>query len=82
MGDFTDAKGRTKKRYPHHLVTTPYEKLKSLPDSAHFLRPGLSFEQLDAVAYAASDLHAAQALNRARDQLFRILLSLCPPSAA
>ena len=76
--DVTDAKGRIKKRYPHHLVTTPYEKLKSLPDSAQFLRPGLSFERLDAIAYAASDLQAAHALNRARDLLFR----LCAPSAA
>ena len=75
-------KARIKKRYPHHRVTTPYEKLKSLPDSAQFLRPGLSFDQLDAIAYAASDLHAAQALNCARDQLFRLLHRFCAPSAA
>ena len=80
--DVTDAKGRIKKRYPHHLVTTPYEKFKSLPDAAQFLRPGLSFDQLDAIAYAASDLHAAHALNRARDQLFRLLHRFCAPSAA
>ena len=73
VGQFT--KGRSQ-------VTTPYEKLKSLPDSAQFLRPGLSFDQLDAIAYAASDLDAAQALNRARDQLFCLIHRLCAPSAA
>ena len=45
--DIRDARGRIKKRYPHDQVTTPYEKLKSLPDAAQFLRPGLSFAQLD-----------------------------------
>ena len=80
--DVSDAKGRIKKRYPQHLVTTPYEKLKSLPNAAQFLRPGLSFDQLDAIAYAASDLQAAQALNRARDHIFRLIHRLFAPSAA
>ncbi|MDE0034236.1 MAG: integrase [Deltaproteobacteria bacterium] len=80
--DIPDAKGRIKKRYPHDPVTTPYEKLKSLPDSAQFLRPGLSFAQLDATAYAASDLQAAHALNQARDQLFRLIHRLSAPSVA
>ena len=79
--DTPDAKGRIKKRYPHHLVTTPYEKLKSVPDAACYLKPGLSFAQLDAQAYAVSDLEAAQALNRARDQLFQSMHRLSTPAA-
>ena len=80
--DVSDSKGRIKKRYPHDPVTTPYEKLKSLPDAAHYLRPGLSFAQLDAIAYASSDLQAAQAVIHARDQLFQLIHRLCTPSAA
>ena len=54
--DTVDPKGRIKKRYPQDQVTTPYEKLKSLPNAAHYLRPGLSFAQLDASAYASSEV--------------------------
>ena len=69
--DEVDAKGRVRKRYPHANVMTPYEKLKSLPNAAACLKPGTSFDQLDAVAAAAmSDNDAARALNQARDRLF------------
>jgi hypothetical protein len=33
----------------------PYEKLKSLESAKDFLKPSLSFEQLDKVAYRVSD---------------------------
>ena len=65
-----DARGRVRKRYPHADVMTPYEKLKSLPGAAACLKPGTSFDQLDAVAAAMSDNDAAHALNQARDRLF------------
>ncbi len=65
-----DAKGRVRKRYPHANVMTPYEKLKSLPDADACLKPGISFDQLDAVAAEMSDNDAARALNQARDRLF------------
>ena len=67
----TDAKGRQRKRYPYQLMMTPYEKLKSLPDAQRFLKPGVSFEQLDALARAISDNQAAQQLNVARTKLFK-----------
>ena len=70
-----DAKGRVRKRYPHANVMTPYEKLKSLPGAAACLKPGISFDQLDAVAAAMSDNDAARALNQARD---RLLASIDP----
>jgi len=69
----TDAKGRQRKRYPYQLMMTPYEKLKSLPDAPHFLKPGITFEHLDALAGSISDNEAAQRLNDARTALFTII---------
>jgi len=69
----TDPKGRQRKRYPYQLMMTPYEKLKSLPDAQQFLKPGISFAQLDALASAISDNDAAQHLNDARANLFNIV---------
>lgn len=67
----TDAKGRQRKRYPYKLMMTPYEKLKSLPDAAQYLKPGISFQNLDALAQAISDNDCAQHLNDARARLFK-----------
>ena len=67
----TDRKGRTRKRYPFENVTTPYLKLKSLDGAQRYLRPGVTFEQLDSAAVALDDLAAAQLVNAARNQLFR-----------
>jgi len=69
----TDAKGRQRKRYPYKLMMTPYEKLKSLPHAEQFLKPGISFQSLDAQACAISDNEAAQRLNEARTTLFRTI---------
>lgn len=67
----TDAKGRQRKRYRFQDMMTPYEKLKSLPEPERFLKPGRSFEALDAYVAATSDNHAAEQLNQARDRLFQ-----------
>jgi transposase InsO family protein len=71
----TDAKGRQRKRYPYKLMMTPYEKLKSLPQPEQFLKPGITFLQLDAQASAVSDNEAAQRLNNARTILFRTIFN-------
>ena len=68
-----DAKGRVTKRYRDSDVMTPYDKLKSLDNAERFLNPGVTFDQLDALAHAVSDLEAAHALNDARDALFRAI---------
>ncbi len=68
-----DAIGRLRKHYRDRDVATLYEKLKSLPNAARWLKPGGSFEHLDTVAYAHSDLDAARAVNAARDELLRAL---------
>ena len=70
-----DAKGRQRKLYRQADLQTPYEKLKSLPAAASYLRPGVSFAALDRQAYAQSDHEAAQALHAARDALFAQLRS-------
>lgn len=67
----TDAKGKERKKYRYEQMMTPYEKLKSLPDAASRLKPGVTFEQLDATASKMSDNDAAAALNKARQQLFQ-----------
>jgi len=64
----TDEKGKEKKVYPYKNMKTPYEKLKSLPEAASYLKQGVTFEQLDAIAYKISDevmntLHKGKAVN-------------------
>jgi hypothetical protein len=71
----TDAKGRQRKRYPYKLMMTPYEKLKSLPLAEQFLKPGITFQQLDAQASAMSDNETAQRLNDARATLFKTIFN-------
>ena len=71
----TDAKGPQRKRYPYKLMMTPYEKLKSLHLAEQFLKPGMTFQQLDAQAKAMSDNDAAQRLNDARAMLFKIIFN-------
>ena len=65
--------GRIRKRYPYANVATPYGKLKSVDDAERFLKPGVSFDELDAFAAAVSDLDAAAAVNAARAELFRAI---------
>ena len=68
-----DAKGRRRKLYRYEDMMTPYEKLKTLPGAADSLRPGMTFEQLDAIAMAISDNAAARQLNDARQTLFQTI---------
>ena len=69
----TDSKGKQRKRYPYQSLMTPYEKLKSLPDADQYLKPGITFEILDAIAYQQSDNEAADELQKARRQLFKTI---------
>ncbi len=71
--EHVDDDGRIRKRYPHDHVQTPYERFKSLDGAARLLKPGVTFDELDAAAYAMSDLAAMRRVNRARDELFRAI---------
>lgn len=65
-----DDKGRQRRRYPYQAMNTPYEKLKALPDAAQYLRPGITFQQLEHQALSMTDSQAAERLNQARKALF------------
>jgi hypothetical protein len=67
---FTDAKGKTRKRYRFQTMMTPYEKFTSLPNPEQFLKSNVSFEHLHATAHALSDNEAAAQMNQARNRLF------------
>src|ERR1035441_8489675 len=55
-----DAKGKRTHKYPKAGYMMPYEKLKSLPNAGQYLKPGITFELLDAQAYAMSDTQWAE----------------------
>jgi len=53
------------------MVRTPYEKLKSLPQDESYLRPGITFETLDAIVNQMSDNQFAERMVNARSNLFQ-----------
>jgi transposase InsO family protein len=65
-----DDKGRQCKIYRYDNMMTPYDKFKSLPDAADYLKPGMTFETLDKVALNISDNEAAARMMQARRKLF------------
>jgi hypothetical protein len=67
----TDRKGKIKKKYPYETIKTPYEKLKSLPGVETYLRPGITLNELDAIAYQMSDNKFAERMVKARSNLFK-----------
>jgi len=66
----TDRKGKEKIIYRHRDYTTPYEKLKQLPAAQSYLRPDVTFEQLNQLAYGQSDTECADQMNAAKRKLF------------
>jgi len=77
----TDAKGKERKKYRYEEMKTPYEKFKSAPNASDCLKPGITFEQLDAQASMMSDNDAALALNNARKKLFKNISALTKKQA-
>ena len=70
----TDARGRVVRRYSPQDLMTPYEKFRSLPDAASFLRPGVTLEQLARQSRRLSDNDSAARLLRERKKLFEPIL--------
>lgn len=66
-----DERGKRQRRYPAAQYATPYEKLRSVPQAEQYLKPGLSFQTLDAVAGARSDTAWAQRMKQAKEKLLR-----------
>jgi len=71
--DHIDAKGRLRKHYRYADMMTPYDKLKSLPQAHAPLKPGIRFEELDAIAFQCSDNEAAFHLQQAKACLFQLI---------
>jgi transposase InsO family protein len=63
-------KGKQKRTYPADNYKTPYEKFKSLPNAEQYLKPGITFAQLDKIAYSQSDIDFKTDMNKARTTLF------------
>jgi transposase InsO family protein len=69
--DDVDAKGKIRKRYPHNLIMTPFDKLKTLSPQTFNLRSGITLDGLDRQAQQMTDNQSAKALTDARSKLFR-----------
>ena len=70
--EYTDKKGRIRKRYRYQDMMTPYEKLRSLPKVEEYLAPGITLEKLDAMATECSDNEAAPTPQRGTDNTLSI----------
>ncbi len=69
----TDKKGKQQKKYPYKSMMTPYDKLKSLPESEKHLKEGVTFEIMDKIAFAMTDNQSADRLQKARQSLFKTI---------
>lgn len=68
-------KGKQRKIYRYQDMMTPYDKLKSLPNSRVYLKPDTNFEILDHIATKISDNQAADQLQNARQKLFTLIMN-------
>lgn len=73
-----DARGKRRRTYKAEDYATPYEKLKSLPEAATYLKPNLSFSQLDRIAQNMSDTESARKMAKAKLALLRRCKSESP----
>lgn len=65
--------GKYKTIYLPKDYMTPYEKLKSLTRAEGYLKPGVTFKQLDTIAMKHNDNEMAQVVQDARYQLFQTI---------
>lgn len=69
--EVADRKGRVKKIYRPRDYQTPYEKLKSLKNAERCLKSGITFDDLDKIAYEYSDTEFAIVVEEAKQELFK-----------
>lgn len=65
--------GKGKRKRVYRRWATPWELLQQVPDFANYLRPALDADQLRATAALQSDTEAALAMQRAKQELFRVI---------
>jgi len=70
-----DKKGKIKKKYRYQDYMTPYEKLRSIPDTRIYLKEGISLEILDKIARRYTDNEMAKKVQLERDKLFDKILA-------
>jgi transposase InsO family protein len=73
-----DARGKRRRQYPREDYATPYEKLKSLPEAASYLKENMSFARLDQVALAMSDTDSAKKMTAAKTAMLRVVKTESP----
>lgn len=66
-----DERGKRKRQYKREDYATPYEKLKSLEKAEQYLKPNVSFAQLDQTAQKISDTECARKMADAKTRLLR-----------
>ena len=73
----TDAKGKQKKHYPYESMMTPYDRLKTIPNAEVYLKPEVTFKDLDEFSMLMSDNESARILNNERTKLFNLIFERC-----
>lgn len=71
----TDRKGKEIRYYPKEDYLRPYEKLKSLSDAEQYLKPEITFAELDKTAYAMSDTDYAEYMQKEKSKMLKNLLT-------
>ena len=66
-----DERGKRRRNYKAEDYTTPYEKFKSLPDAAGYLKENVSYAWLDQQANRMSDTECAKKMATAKASLLR-----------
>ena len=66
-----DDKGKAVKRYRYADMMTPYEKLKSLQNADSFLKPGVTFEQLDRDSTSMTENEATALFTSQCNKIFK-----------
>jgi hypothetical protein len=66
-----DARGKRKRQYRLEDYATPYQKLKSLPGGAGYLKAGTTMEALARTAAAMSDTEFARKMGAAKSKVLR-----------
>ena len=67
--DWIDKNGKMRKKYDER--STPYDKLKSLENAKQYLKDGITFEQLDKIAYSESDNESAEKMQKEKLKMFK-----------
>ena len=68
-----DRRGKEKKAYKYEDYQTPYEKLKSLKQADQYLKKGISFQDLEAIALNKSSTDFAIEMKKEKERVFLAL---------